>query len=85
MEQYKKINTHREISDSEVCFNKDNLIFENKIAKEWLNTTEAANYLNITENALRILVYKRQVHFFKYRSRLRFRKEDLCCLLVKGV
>lgn len=43
----------------------------------WLNSKQAAVYLSISENALRIMVHRRQVLFYKIRSRLRFKANDL--------
>lgn len=56
--------------------------FENKIAVEWLSTKEAAKFLSITPNALRIKVFRGQVKAYKIGSRLRFRLNDLRSLLV---
>lgn len=48
---------------------------------EWFNTEEAAAYLRLTPNALRIRVHRATVKFYKFGSRLRFRKGDLVSLL----
>lgn len=56
----------------------------NEIADEnekWLNTDEAAYYLNISSNALRILVHRARVKSYKLGSRLRFKKSDLFSVL----
>ncbi len=45
--------------------------------EQWYNSREAAKYLSITPNALRILVHRARVKFYKLGSRLRFRKIDL--------
>ncbi len=58
----------------------DNLIEQNQTADEnnrWLNTNEAAEFLRLTPNALRILVHRAQVKYFKFGRRLRFRQCDL--------
>lgn len=47
----------------------------------WLDTNEAADFLRLTPNALRILVHRAQVKYFKFGSRLRFRRADLDALL----
>lgn len=68
-------------------------IFNNLILKmnedegeKWLNTDEAATYLSITPNALRILVHRARVKYFKLGRRLKFRKSDLVrILLPEGV
>lgn len=58
----------------------DNLIEQDQKADEntrWLNTNEAAEFLRLTPNALRILVHRAQVRYFKFGRRLRFRMSDL--------
>jgi len=60
----------------------DNLIFENRIKCEWLSTIEAAHFLSVSENALRIMVHRNQVRSYKLGRRLRFRHED-CQVLFK--
>ena len=64
------------------------MLFENKILNKiedederWLTTDEAANYLNISSNALRILVHRARVRTYKLGSRLRFKKSDLFAVL----
>jgi excisionase family DNA binding protein len=57
-------------------------LFENRINCEWLSTNEAARYLSITANALRIMVYRNQIKTYKLGSRLRFRAGD-CQALFK--
>ncbi|MBK9294497.1 MAG: helix-turn-helix domain-containing protein [Oligoflexia bacterium] len=44
---------------------------------EWLSTNEAAKYLLISANALRIQVFRGQIKSYKLGRRLRFRLEDL--------
>lgn len=69
---------------------KSGLFFENLTKKNhqandevrWLNTKEAAEFLRLTPNALRILVHRAQVRYFKFGRRLRFRKEDLGSLIL---
>ena len=58
-----------------------------KLAKDtvWLSTLDAARFLGISENALRILVHRRKVKFRKLGSRLRFSRSDLERLLKKGI
>ncbi len=51
--------------------------FENRIVCEWLSSTQAAAFLGISENALRIMVYRRQVKFSKFGCRLRFHIKDI--------
>jgi len=50
--------------------------FHNKIACEWLSTEEAAHFLRISANALRIMVYRNQIPVAKFGRRLRFRLKD---------
>ena len=61
----------------------DSLIFENKIAHQWLSTVEAAEFLSVSENALRIMVYRGQVPAFRFGRRLRFRLADCQALFTK--
>lgn len=44
---------------------------------EWLDTIEAADYLRITVNALRIKIYRKEITGYKFGNRLRFKKSDL--------
>jgi excisionase family DNA binding protein len=59
--------------------NQDHYADENT---RWLNTKEAAEFLRLTPNALRILVHRAQVKYFKFGRRLRFRQSDLQLLLL---
>lgn len=68
---------------SEIEYKKDVLFFENRVEREWLGTLEAASFLRISENALRIMVYRGQVPVYKFGRRLRFRKSDLSSLFTK--
>lgn len=61
--------------------NPTKMFFENRIAVEWLSTKEAARYLSLTPNALRILVHRGRVVAYKLGGRLRFRLDDLRNLL----
>jgi excisionase family DNA binding protein len=63
-----------------------NLVFENRIAHEWLTTESAAQYLGVSANALRIMVHRRQIRSYKFGSRLRFKADDCRTLFtLKGV
>ncbi len=44
---------------------------------EWMNSREAANYLRITPNGLRIKVLRKQVGAYKFGGRLMFKKSEL--------
>lgn len=59
------------------------LFFENRKECEWLSTNEAAHFLSVTPNALRILVYRGQVPVYKFGRRLRFRLKDCQALFQK--
>ena len=58
-------------------------LFDNQIAREWFSTCEAAQYLGVSPNALRIMVHRGHVTTYKLQSRLRFRFRDLKSLLQK--
>ena len=59
--------------------------FDNRIDREWLSTREAAQFFSITENALRIMVHRNQIHVYKFGRRLRFKLSDCQALfLLKG-
>lgn len=64
------------------------LLFKNLINDEiedekvkWFDTDEAANFLRITPNALRILVHRARVKSYKLGRRLRFKQCDLVSAL----
>ena len=60
-------------------------IFDNRIHK-LLSTREASGLLGVSENALRILVFRRRVKAYKLGNRLRFKLGDLMdCLQQKEV
>ncbi len=59
------------------------LIFENRTQREWLSTEEAAHFLCLSPNALRIMVHRGQIQVFKLGRRLRFRVKDCQALFVK--
>ncbi|MCC7406030.1 MAG: helix-turn-helix domain-containing protein [Bdellovibrionales bacterium] len=56
--------------------------FENRIVREWLSTQDAASYLGVTPNALRILVCRGKVRSYKLGRRLKFHLRDLKSLLL---
>jgi len=59
--------------------------FENGIANQWLSTVEAASFLRVSENALRIMVHRGHVKAYKFGRRLRFKLADCQALiLLKG-
>jgi excisionase family DNA binding protein len=56
------------------------VIFDNRMqeyADRLLSTNEAAHYLGLTPNALRIRVHRGSIPAYRLGSRLRFRKRDL--------
>lgn len=61
------------------------MFFENRSVGEWLTCSEAADFLRITPNALRILVSRDRVKAYRIGRRLRFNTVDLRRLLFKGV
>lgn len=65
---------------------KENELFiENRRGYEWLNSKDAASFLCISEGALRNLVYRGQIPFYKFGRRLRFRYSEIHALLkLKG-
>lgn len=70
-----------DITDTQKCASE---FSENRIVCEWLSSTQAANYLGISENALRIMVCRRQIKFSKLGRRLRFRYEHISALFKNG-
>lgn len=59
------------------------MFFENRIEREWLSTEEAAHFLSVSSNALRIMVYRGQVPVYKFGRRLRFSVKDCQALFQK--
>lgn len=49
-----------------------------------LSTVDAAKFLGISQNALRILVCRGKVKFYKLGNRLKFSRSDLMAVLKKG-
>ncbi len=58
-------------------------IFENRIAPEYVCTKLAAEYLGISENALRILVCRGKIAAHKFGRRLRFKISELRQLCLR--
>lgn len=59
------------------------LLFQNRIVREWLSTQEAASFLSISENALRIMVHRNQIKAYKFGRRLRFKLQDCRALFLQ--
>lgn len=57
--------------------------YENQIGCKWYSSREASAFLSISENALRILVHRDKIPFYKFGRRLRFKAEDLQNLFLK--
>ena len=57
---------------------------EKNVLLKWYTTREAAHYLRISPNALRIMVHRKQVRFYKIGKKLRFRVKDLDSLMITG-
>ncbi len=51
---------------------------------KWFNTIEAAAYIRISVNNLRIKVCRGQIKSYKLGNRLRFKKSDLDKLLEES-
>lgn len=58
-------------------------IFENRIEREWLSTEEAAYFLSVSSNALRIMAHRGQIRTYKVGRRLRFSIRDCRSLFAK--
>ena len=59
------------------------LFFKNRVEREWLTTKEAACFLGVSENAIRIMVYQNQIQVYKFGRRLRFKIRDCQTLFKK--
>ena len=53
--------------------------FESKVGDQenWFSTKEAAIYLGLSSNALRLLVHRGKVRAYKLGARLKFKEKDL--------
>ena len=52
-------------------------LFENRIACEWLDTKHAAIFLKCSVGAIRNMVYRNEIRFYKNGRKLMFRLSDL--------
>ena len=70
-------------------FNNDSIsshmLFDSRIAYEWLDTEQAARFLKRSVGAVRNLVYRNKLKFYKHDRKLMFRLSDLRAFLAKGV
>lgn len=55
----------------------NDLLFDNDHFHSWIATAQAAAYLGISPNALRIMVHRGKIKTHKLGSRLRFQIQDL--------
>ncbi|MBX3018541.1 MAG: helix-turn-helix domain-containing protein [Bdellovibrionaceae bacterium] len=62
---------------------KSSAIFDNRREREWLTTKEAAHFLAVSPNALRIMVHRNQIEAYKIGRRLRFKLKDCQALFQK--
>ncbi len=59
-----------------------NKLFENLI---WLNSCEAAEYLRISPENLRVMIYRGYIRPYKLRNRNRFKRSELDKLLETSI
>lgn len=69
-----KLNSVRQMNSSD-------LFFENTYS--WLSTKDVARLLSISPNAVRIMVCRGLLPFYKLNGRLRFRQKDCASLVQK--
>jgi excisionase family DNA binding protein len=82
LEKEKNINHNQSVNKIQSNSAED-LFFENRIELEFLNTKQAAQYLGISENALRIKVCRGLVPHFKFGRQLRFKIIEISKLLLR--
>jgi excisionase family DNA binding protein len=58
-------------------------IFENLNERKWMTCKEVAHFLSMSENAVRILVYRGQIRSYKFGRRLRFLSSDCEALIQR--
>jgi excisionase family DNA binding protein len=75
------LNVNSCFTDTKLDSNSESPLIENPIGKEWLTTKEAAHYLGITPNAIRIMVHREKLKSYKLNGRLRFKLRDLRSIL----
>lgn len=74
---------HNNVESLGIDSSDQSMFFDNRILREWISTSAAADYLKITPNALRIQVCRNKVKAFKFGNRLRFRIRDLKSLITE--
>lgn len=57
------------------------MFFENQENCIWLSTKDVSRIFSLTENAIRIMVYRKQIKPYKLGRRLRFKASELERLL----
>lgn len=65
-------------STSLITRGNERMLFENQ---KWMNSREAANYLRISENSLRIKVSRGEIKPYRLGKRLRFKRSELDCMM----
>ena len=73
-----------DMGEKDLYKNQVQKIFENRIVCEWLSSKQVAIYFGISENALRIMVHRRQIPYSKLGRRLRFHFKDVQALITIG-
>jgi len=75
----------------EVISETEDVFFENRIAREqkvsfgeirWLTTSEAAQYLRVSADSIKTMVYRGKIRVHKLGRRNRFLREELDRLIV---
>ncbi len=70
-----KFKVHNQIEQpNDMEYQRVETLFDKKI---WMNTREAAEYLSVSVNSLRLKVWKRQIPAYKFNRHLRFKKIEL--------
>lgn len=69
-------------SDDQVMKLESPEFFEILKKREWLSTEDAAYFLSVSTNALRIMVHRGQIKAYKFGRRLRFKLADCRALFL---
>lgn len=51
----------------------------------WMTSREAADYLRITPNNLRVIIYRGKLKVYKFNNRNRFKREELDRLIESSI
>lgn len=77
-------NTNRNVLNNAINFKDSNTFFDSRIAvPEYISTRFAAQYLGVSENALRIRVCRGEIQAYKFGRQLRFRTDEIVNLFTK--